>query len=53
MRNGYREIMIYISEKSTASKLINKFIAEDKFKRKIEYSIVSDKKWESVGGFIE
>jgi hypothetical protein len=52
-RNGYREIMFYISDNSEVSKLIDTFIAENKYKRQIKYSIELDKNWESVSGFIE
>jgi hypothetical protein len=52
-RNGYREIMIYVSDNIKSSEIMDEFINEDKFKRKIEYKIGLDNKWECVSGFIE
>ena len=52
-RNGFREIMIYVTDKEKAIELMDKFIAQDSFKRKIEYSIDKDESWTSVSGLIE
>jgi hypothetical protein len=52
-RNGFKEIMFYVSDKDNAVKLIGEFVKEDRFKRKINYNIGLDKTWESVSGFIE
>jgi hypothetical protein len=50
-RDGYREIMYYVSDKVKATELINTFIKENKFNRKIEFTISPDSTWENVGGF--
>jgi hypothetical protein len=52
-RNGYREIMFYVSDKEKAAELLNEFVNEDRFKRKIDFNIGLDKTWESVSGFLE
>lgn len=52
-RNGFREIMIYVSDKEKTTELMNNFIAQDLFKRKVEYSINKDESWTSVSGLIE
>ena len=52
-RNGFREIMFYVSDKDYADKLIGEFVKEDRFKRKVNYNIGPDKTWESISGFIE
>jgi hypothetical protein len=52
-RNGFREIMMYVSDKEKTTQLLNKFIAKNQFKRKIEFSIDKDENWKSVSGLIE
>ena len=52
-RNGFREIMMYVSDKERTAELMDKFIAQDFFKRKIKYSIDRDESWTSVSGLIE
>ena len=52
-RNGFREVMFYVSDKDKSFDLMNKFVNSNKFKRKIELTIDRDDKWKSVSGFIE
>lgn len=50
-RDGYRELMFYVSDENKAKEVINEFIKENTFKRKIEFVIDNDPNWESVGAF--
>ena len=50
-RDGYRELMFYVADKDKATEVMNEFIEEDTFKRKIEFAIDPDETWESVSGF--
>jgi len=50
-RDDYRELMFYVADKGKATEVMNEFIKEDRFKRKIEFAIDPDTTWESVGGF--
>lgn len=50
-RDGYRELMFYVADKDKATEVMNEFIKEDRFKRKIEFAIGPDATWESVSGF--
>ncbi len=52
-RDGYRELMFYVSDRDEATLVMNAFINENTFKRKIKFSIDPDKAWESVSGFYE
>ena len=52
-RNGYREIMFYVSDRDLAAKLMDEYIKESKYDRKIEYDIRLDKNWESVSGLVQ
>jgi hypothetical protein len=52
-RDGYRELMFYISDKDKAKEVMNEFIKTNTFKRKIEFAIDQDAKWESVEGFYQ
>ena len=52
-RDGYRELMFYVSDKDKATEVMNAFIKKNTFKRKIEFAIDQDTTWESVGGFYE
>lgn len=52
-RDGYREVMIYVSDKTKASEIMKAFIQHNSFNRKIEFAIDPDPTWESVAGFIE
>jgi len=49
-RDGYREIMFYVSDKQKASEIIAEFVKKNKFGRKIQYEINEDKNWESTSG---
>ena len=51
--NGYREIMIYVSDKEASSELLNNFIKTNQFGRTIEFEISPDESWNSVSGLIE
>jgi len=50
-RDGYREIMFYVSDKVKVTEIMNAFIKENQFKRKIEFAVDPDPTWESVRGF--
>ena len=50
-RDGYRELMFYVSNEDQTTVLMNSFIKENKFNRKIEFAIDSDPTWESVSVF--
>ena len=52
-KDGYREIMFYVSDKQKASEIIAEFVKKNKFGRKIQYEIKEDKNWESVSGFYQ
>jgi hypothetical protein len=52
-RDGYREIMFYVSDKAKSEEIITEFAKEDAFKRKIKLEITSDPKWETVSGFYQ
>jgi len=52
-RNGYREIMFYVSDKDLVAKLMDDYVGKNKYDRKIEYDIILDKTWESVSGLIQ
>jgi hypothetical protein len=43
--------MFYVADKDKATEVMNEFIKENKFKRKIGFAIDPDSTWESVGGF--
>ena len=49
-RDGYREIMIYVSDKEKSMSLMNDFIKENTFKRNMEFSIDKDENWGNVEG---
>jgi hypothetical protein len=49
-RDGYREVMIYVSDKQKATEVMNRFIDANSFKRKIKYEIDLDKEWKSIEG---
>lgn len=49
-RDGFREIMIYVSEPDKAETLLKNFVKENKFNRSIQYEISFDPNWESVEG---
>jgi hypothetical protein len=50
-RNGYRELMFYVADKDKAIDVMNSYLVDNKFERKIKYQITFDPTWESVGGF--
>jgi hypothetical protein len=50
-RDGYRELMFFVVDKEKATLVMNEFIKQDQFKRKIEFSVNLDTEWESVSGF--
>jgi hypothetical protein len=50
-RDGYRELMFYVADKVKATEVMNEFIRNDTFKRRIEFAIDPDETWENVGGF--
>jgi|WetSurMetagenome_2_1015567.scaffolds.fasta_scaffold17451_2 hypothetical protein len=52
-RNGFREIIFYVSDRDLASTLMDVYIGENKYDRKIEYDIRLDKNWESVSGLVQ
>jgi hypothetical protein len=49
-RDGYREIMFYVSDKELAANIMNDFIKADQVRRKVTYEIELDKEWISVEG---
>jgi hypothetical protein len=49
-RDGYREIMFYVTEKQGAVDVMNKFIKQNPFNREVEFAIDDDPTWESVSG---
>jgi hypothetical protein len=50
-RDGYREIMIYGSDRGKLSEIMNRFVRENTFRRNITFQIDDDDSWESVSGF--
>jgi hypothetical protein len=52
-RNGYREIMFYVSDKDKATSLMNDFIRDNTFGRKINFEITSDPMWQTVEGLFQ
>ena len=53
IRDGYREVMIYVQDKAKATEIMKAFIKDNPFNRKIEFAIDQDPTWESVSGFID
>ena len=52
-RDGFREVMIYVSDKNKASEIMKTFIQNNSFNREIRFMIDPDPTWQSVSGFIE
>jgi hypothetical protein len=50
-RDGYREIMIYGSDRKKLSETMNRFVRENTFGRNINFQIDDDDNWGSVSGF--
>jgi hypothetical protein len=50
-RDGYREIMIFVSDLKKANQLMNEFVSQKIFDRDIKFDIAEDREWESVSGF--
>jgi hypothetical protein len=50
-RDGYREIMIYGADRKQLSEIMNSFVRENAFGRKITFQIDDDDNWEIVSGF--
>jgi hypothetical protein len=49
-RDGYRELMFYVTDKGKATEIMNEFVKKDTFKRRIEFTVDPDATWESVSG---
>lgn len=49
-RDGYRELMFYVSDKDKATEIVRTFIETNKFNRQMDFLIDWDREWESVSG---
>lgn len=52
-RDGYRELMMYSADKQKSIEVLENFISQNKFDRKITYEVQEDQTWEGVGGFYQ
>lgn len=53
IRNGYRESMFYVADKDKATEVMDRFIKDNTFNRKIEFAIESDSTWDTVSGLYQ